>query len=77
MLGPSVWYRGGDSMFEVVGLEHRCIFVRCRRTGETYRFEFGDDGTLTPREVRADQSEARRVATWYLFQLRRPTASLI
>jgi hypothetical protein len=58
-------------MFEVVGLENGCIFVRCRRTGETYHFEFGDDGALTHREARTDQGEARRVAIAYLYQLRR------
>jgi hypothetical protein len=58
-------------MFEVVGLENRCIFVRCRRTGETYRFEFGDDGTLTHREACSDQNTARLVAIEYLYRLRR------
>ena len=28
----------GDKMFEVLSYEHPYIFVRCRRTWETYRF---------------------------------------
>jgi hypothetical protein len=58
-------------MFEVVGLENRCIFVRCRQTGETYRFEFGGDATLTPCDARSDQGNARLVAIEYLYRLRR------
>jgi len=63
-------------MFEVVGLENGCIFVRCRRTGETYRFEFGDDGTLTHREAGTDQGEARRAAIAYLYRLKRKTLTV-
>jgi len=58
-------------MFEVVGYENLCIFVRCRSTGETYRFEVGEDGASADSEARADHGETRRVAIEYLFRLRR------
>jgi hypothetical protein len=49
----------GDKMFEVLSYEHPYIFVRCRRTWETYRFLVRDDGTLEHEGARFDQGEAR------------------
>ena len=40
-------------MFEVTGYEYPNVFVRCRRTAETYMFEIGNDGALTPSEARS------------------------
>jgi len=53
-------------MFEVLSYEHPYIFVRCRRTGETYRFFVPDDGALEHEGARFDQGEARRTAMAYL-----------
>ena len=55
-------------MFEVTGYEHPDIFVRSRRTGETYKFLVGNDGALVHDGVRFDQGDARRTAIEYLFQ---------
>jgi hypothetical protein len=57
-------------MFEVVGYENRGIFVRCRKTGETCRFEVSNDGSLTDSDACTDQGEPRRVAIAYLSRLR-------
>ena len=62
-------------MFEVTGYDPPFILVRCRRTGETYQFEVGDDGALTRSEARHDQGDARRAAILYLAQLNGPTRS--
>jgi hypothetical protein len=58
-------------MFQVVRYDHPEIFVTSRRTGETYKFQVRDDGTLAHTETSFDQDEARRVAISYLFQTRR------
>jgi|GEM_PF-2498441 hypothetical protein len=57
-------------MFEVTNYAHPFIFVKCRRTAETYKFEIGDDGTLTHSEARFDQGDARRTAIAYLVHLK-------
>jgi hypothetical protein len=56
-------------MFEVTGYNYPNVFVRCRRTAETYLFEIGNDGVLTPSEARYDQDAARRTALAYLDRL--------
>jgi hypothetical protein len=53
-------------MFAVSNYEHPAIFVRCRRTGETYRFVVESDGTLSDSEARFDQGDARRTAIAFL-----------
>ena len=50
-------------MFEVTGYDHPDVYVKCRRTAETYHFEIGSDGSLTHKEARYDQGAARR-ARW-------------
>lgn len=55
-------------MFEVTEYEHPDIFVRSRRTGETYKFLVGNDGALAYDGMRFDQGEARRTAIAYLAQ---------
>jgi hypothetical protein len=57
-------------MFEVTGYDYPNVFVRCRRTAETYLFEIGNDGVLTPSEARYDQDAARRAALAYLDRLK-------
>ncbi len=57
-------------MFEVTGYEHPNVFVRCRRTAETYQFEIGSDGSLTHQEACYDQGAARRTAQAFLDRLR-------
>ena len=57
-------------MFEVTGYDYPNVFVRCRRTAETYRFEISNDGSLTHREARYDQDAARRTALAFLDRLR-------
>jgi hypothetical protein len=52
--------------FEVVGHEHRNIFVVNRQTYETYRFTVGEDGALAHDEPRSDLGEARRTAIAFL-----------
>jgi hypothetical protein len=64
-------------MFEVVGYESRCIFVRCRKTGKSFRFAVADDGSLTHGETCTDQREPRRVAFAYLSRLRRTALTTI
>jgi hypothetical protein len=59
-------------MFEVTKYEHPDIFVRSRRTGETYWFIVGDDGTVTHDEAGFDQGDAHRMAIAYLAQIARP-----
>jgi hypothetical protein len=56
-------------MFEVTGYDYPNVFVRCRRTAETYRFEIGSDGSLTHKEARCDQDAARRTALAFLDRL--------
>ncbi len=58
-------------MFEVTQYEPPYIFVRSRRTAETYRFLVGNDGALVHEATRFDQGDARRTAIAYLFQRRR------
>jgi hypothetical protein len=67
-------------MFEVTGYDYPNVFVRCRRTAETYLFQIGNDGALTqgmftpgmftPGESRCDQDAARRAAMAYLDRLK-------
>jgi hypothetical protein len=57
-------------MFEVTGYEYPNVFVRCRRTAETYMFEIGNDGALMPREARSDQGDARQTAIAFLGRLK-------
>jgi hypothetical protein len=59
------------NMFEVTEYEPPQIFVRSRRTGETYKFLVGDDGALVNDGARSDLGDARRSAIEYLFQRRR------
>ena len=56
-------------MFEVTGYDYPNVFVRCRRTAETYRFEIGSDGSLTHQEACYDQGAARRTALAFLDRL--------
>jgi hypothetical protein len=63
-------------MFEVTEYEYPAIYVRCRRTSETYLFSVSDDGTLSPRESSFDQGEARRIAMAYLHRLHRTAADV-
>jgi hypothetical protein len=53
-------------MFEVTNYGHPYIFVRCRRTFETYRFRIADDGTVEHDGARFDLGDARRTALAYL-----------
>ena len=62
-------------MFEVTGYDYPNVFVRCRRTAETYLFEVGSDGRLTHGmltlgEARCDQDAACRAAMAYLDRLK-------
>jgi hypothetical protein len=57
-------------MFEVTHYEPPYIFVRSRRTAETYKFLVGNDGALVQEETRFDQGDAWRTAIAYLFQRR-------
>jgi hypothetical protein len=57
-------------MFEVTGYDFPNVFVRCRRTAETYRFEIGSDGSLTHQGARYDQDAARRTAMAFLDRLK-------
>jgi hypothetical protein len=62
-------------MFEVTRCEHPYIFVRCRRTFETYQFHIAPDGTLEHEGARSDQGEARRTAIAYLYRIRHSLAA--
>jgi hypothetical protein len=62
-------------MFEVTGYDYPNVFVRCRRTAETYMFEIGRDGALLPDEARSDQGDARRTAIAFLGRLKAEAAS--
>ena len=55
-------------MFEVTDYTHPCIFVTCRRTGETYMFFVGTNGIVTRDEVSPDQRHARQTAISYLAE---------
>jgi hypothetical protein len=57
-------------MFEVTGYEYPNVFVRCRRTAETYLFRVGSDSLLTHSEAHCDQEAARRAAMTYLDRLK-------
>jgi hypothetical protein len=57
-------------MFEVTGYEYPNVFVRCRRTAETYLFEIGHDGALTPSDARSDRDYARQTAIAFLGRLK-------
>jgi len=62
-------------MFEVTGYDYPNVFVRCRRTAETYLFQIGSDGILTHGmfplgEARCDRDAARRAAMAYLDRLK-------
>jgi len=59
------------NMFEVTVYEPPRIFVRSRRTGETFKFLVGDDGALVNDGARSDLGDARRSAIEYLFQRKR------
>ena len=56
-------------MFEVTGYDYPNVFVRCRRTAETYLFQIGSDGNLTHGEAGCDQDTARRTAMAFLDRL--------
>ena len=60
-------------MFEIAEYSHPHIFVRSRRTGETYRFLVGDDGALAHEGTSFDQGEPRRIPTlaaaWRLLSM--------
>jgi hypothetical protein len=58
-------------MFEVIGYENRCIFVKSHTTGEIHTFEVDDDGTLRRSDAQTDQVEARQAAILYLSVLGR------
>jgi hypothetical protein len=62
-------------MFEVTSYENPYIFVRCRRTFETYRFFVAADGTLEHEGARSDLGDARRTAMAYLYRISRPRAA--
>lgn len=64
-------------MYEVTKYEHPYIFVRNRRTSETYKFLIGIDGVLTHSESRSDLGDARRTAIFYLAGRARANAVLI
>jgi hypothetical protein len=55
-------------MFEVMRYEPPYIFVRSRRTAETYRFLVGNDGALVHEGTCFDQRDAQKTAIAYLFQ---------
>jgi hypothetical protein len=55
-------------MYEVTTYEPPYIFVRSRRTAETYRFVVGADGALEHDSARFDQADARSTAIAYLFE---------
>ena len=55
-------------MFEVAEYTHPCIFVTCRRTGETYMFFVGTNGIVTRDELSRDQRQARQTAISYLAE---------
>ena len=55
-------------MFEVTEYTHPCIFVTCRRTGETYMFFVGANGIVTRDEASLDQGHARQTAIAYLAE---------
>lgn len=57
-------------MFEVTGYDYPDVYVKCRRTAETYHFEIGSDGSLTHKEARYDQGAARRTAIAFLDRIR-------
>jgi hypothetical protein len=56
-------------MFEVTGYDYPDVYVKCRRTAETYHFEIGSDGSLTHKEARYDQDTARRTAMAFLYRI--------
>jgi hypothetical protein len=62
-------------VFEVVRYEHPEIFVTSRRTGETYRFQVCEDGTLSDDDASFDQADARKIAVAYLAWISRPHAA--
>ena len=55
-------------MFEVTEYTQPCIFVTCRRTGETYMFFVGANGIVTRDEASRDQGQARQTAIAYLAE---------
>jgi hypothetical protein len=65
----------GERMFEVTKYEPPQIFVTSRRTGETYKFSVGTDGTVRA-EAHFDQGDARRAAITYLALRARANAVL-
>lgn len=62
IIGNREW---DGQMFEVTEYTHPCIFVTCRRTGETYLFFVGANGIVT-RDEPSDQGRARQAAIAYL-----------
>ncbi len=63
-------------MFEVTGFDPPVILVKSRQTGETYRFEVDEDGTLTQGEAQYDRGDARRAAILYLARLKKVATSV-
>jgi len=55
-------------MFEVTAYKPPYIFVTSRRTGETYRFEIGDDGAIVNDGLRFDLGDPRRTAIAFLYR---------
>jgi hypothetical protein len=53
-------------MFAVSKYEHPTIYVRCYRTGETYKFFIDSDGAISHHEACFDQRDARRTAAAFL-----------
>lgn len=72
MITTGVWV---VVMFEVTNYRHPYIFVRCRRTFETYQFLIADDGTMEHDGARFDLGDARRTAIAYLDRVSRPHAA--
>lgn len=62
-------------MFEVTNYEYPYIFVRCRRTFETYRFFIDHDGALDHDGARFDLDDARRIAIAYLTRISQSRAA--
>jgi hypothetical protein len=66
----------GERMFEVMKYEHPHIFVRSRRTAETYKLLIGNDGVVGHDGERCDLGDARRTAIAFLAQRARAATVL-
>ena len=55
-----------SEMFEVAEYKHPFIYVKCRRTGETYKFMVVHDDALPYGEAHSDQADAFQAALAYL-----------